>query len=179
MLIFSSIKLCAFWLILVGILILSIQHLSHNQTLNALIPKPRSLPILNDTSVTLSDQSLRAEVFATGLKKPTNMAFLDNGDVLVLEKQNGTVRKIVNGNLLPETLLDVNVATFDTRGMIGIAITKNQTVGKEYVFLYFTEAKDGTGDGEDKCYSFSRCIPEYLPNGNRLYSTNYHRMGPN
>jgi aldose sugar dehydrogenase len=169
MLIFSSIKLYTFLLILIPIMILSIQHLSHHQTVNALIPKPGSLPLLNNKSVTLSDPSLKIEVFATGLKKPTNMAFLDSGDVLVLEKQNGTVRKIVNGTLLPEPLLDVNVATFDTRGMLGIAIAKYQTVGKEYVFLYFTEAKDGTGDGEDKCYSFSRCIPEYLPNGNRLY----------
>ena len=96
---------------------------------NALIPKPGSLPLLNDTSVTLSDPSLKIEIFATGLKNPTNMAFLDSGDVLVLEKQNGTVRKIVNGNLLPEPLLDVNVANYDTRGMLGIAVTKNETVG--------------------------------------------------
>jgi aldose sugar dehydrogenase len=169
MLIFSSIKSYILLLILMPIMILSIQHITHHQTLNALIPKPGSLPLLNDTSSTLSDPRLKIEVFATGLKKPTNIAFLDSGDVLVLEKQNGTVRKIVNGNLLPEPLLDVNVATFDTRGMLGIAIAKNQTVGKEYVFLYFTEAKDDNADGEDKCYSFSRCIPQYLPNGNRLY----------
>ena len=61
-----------------------------------------------------------------------------------------TVRKIVNGSLLPEPLLDVNVATFDTRGMLGIAVTKNETRGVEYVFLYFTQAGDGLGDGEDK-----------------------------
>ena len=95
-------------------MILSIQHITHHQTLNALIPKPGTLPLLNDTSVTLSDPSLKIEVFATGLKKPTNMAFLNNGDALVLEKQNGTVRKIVNGNLLSEPLLDVNVANYDT-----------------------------------------------------------------
>ena len=65
-------------LILVPIMIVSIQHISHHQTLNALIPKPGTLPLLNDTSVTLSDPSLKIEVFATGLKKPTNMAFLDS-----------------------------------------------------------------------------------------------------
>src|SRR5437867_1233803 len=97
------------------------------------------------------------------------MAFLDSGDALVLEKLNGTVRKIVNGKLLPEPLLDVNVATYDTRGMLGIAVAKNETAGKQYIFLYYTEARDGQGDGEDKCFSPSKCIPGYLPNGNRLY----------
>ena len=92
------------------------------------------------------------------------MAFLDSGDALVLEKQNGTVRKIVNGSLLPEPLLDVSVATFDTRGMLGIAIAKNETAGKQYIFLYYTEAKDGQGDGEDKCfYSPNKCIHYICP----------------
>jgi len=167
----SSITLYFYFLILVALTIFLIQHLSHQRTITALIPEPGSLPLLNDTSVTLSDPSLKIEVFATGLKKPTNMAFLDSGDVLVLEKQNGKVRKIVNGSLLPEPLLDVNVATFDTRGMLGIAVTKNQTLGVEYVFLYFTQAGDGLGDGEDRCKKPSNCIDGAIsqPSGNMLY----------
>jgi aldose sugar dehydrogenase len=164
-----SIKSYFYFLILIPTTILLIQQLSHHQSLIALIPEPGSLPLLNDTSVTLSDPRLKVEVFATGLKEPTNMVFLDSGDALVLEKENGTVRKVVDGKLLPEPLLDVNVATYDTRGMLGIAVTKNATVGKQYVFLYYTEAKDGQGDGKDRCLSPSRCILGYLPNGNRLY----------
>jgi aldose sugar dehydrogenase len=117
--IFSSIKLNFYFLILVALTIFLIQHFSYHQTITALIPEPGSLSPLNDTSVTLSDPRLKIEIIGTGLKKPTNMAFLDSGEVLVLEKQNGTVRKIVNGSLLPEPLLDVNVGTFDTRGMQG------------------------------------------------------------
>jgi glucose/arabinose dehydrogenase len=139
------------------------------QTIKASIPKPGKLPLLKDKSVTLSDPSLAIEIFATGLKHPTNMAFLDSGDVLVLEKDNGTVKKIVGGNIMKEPMLDVNVANFDTRGMLGIAVAKNETVGKHYVFIYYTQAKEGKGDGEDKCFSPSKCIPGYLPNGNRLY----------
>ena len=171
MLIVSSIKPYFYFLILAAITIFLIQHFSHQQTITALIPEAGSLPLLNDTSVTLSDPNLKIEVFATGLKKPTNMAFLDSGDVLVLEKQNGKVRKIVNGSLLPEPLLDVNVATFDTRGMLGIAVTKNETRGVEYVFLYFTQAGDGLGDGEDKCKRPSNCIDGGInqPSGNVLY----------
>jgi glucose/arabinose dehydrogenase len=150
------------------IMILSVQHITHLQ-LNALIPKPGTLPLLNDTSVTLSDPNLKIEVFATGLKKPTNMAFLNNGDALVLEKQNGTVRKIVNGSVLPDPVLDVDVANYDTRGMLGIVIAKNETGGKDHIFLYYTEAKEGYADGEDRCLSPDKCIEGYLPKGNMLY----------
>jgi aldose sugar dehydrogenase len=169
--IISSITLYFYFLILVALMIFLIQHFSYHQTITALIPEPGSLPLLNDTSVTLSDPSLRIEVLATGLKKPTNMAFLDSGDVLVLEKQNGKVRKIVNGRHLREPLLDVNVATFDTRGMLGIAVTKNETRGVDYVFLYFTESGYGLGDGEDRCKKVNDCIDGGInqPSGNVLY----------
>jgi glucose/arabinose dehydrogenase len=168
---FLIVKLSLYFLILILIAIFLIQYPSLHQTLNAEIPKPGSLPILDDTSVGLSDPTLKIEIFATDLDEPTNMAFLESGDVLVLEKEKGTVREIVNGSLLPEPLLDVNVATFDNRGMLGIAIAKNETRGSEYVFLYFTEAGDGLGDGEDRCKSFSNCIDASInqPSGNVLY----------
>ena len=167
----SSINTCFCYFIFAAIAIFLIQYFSYQESVTALIPKPGTLPLLNDTSVTLSDPNLKIEVFATGLKRPTNMAFLDSGDVLVLEKQNGKVRKIVNGDLLPKPLLDVNVATFDTRGMLGIVVTKNETRGVEYVFLYFTQAGDGLGDGEDKCKKPSNCIDGGInqPSGNVLY----------
>ena len=171
----SSNKSYSYFLILVAFVALAtiflIHHFSYQATVSALIPEPGSLPLLDNKSVILSDLSLKIEVFATGLKKPTNMAFLDSGDVLVLEKQNGTVRKIVNGSVLPEPLLDVNVANFDTRGMLGIAIAKNETRGVEYVFLYYTDAGYGLGDGEDRCKSPSQCLLDSInqPSGNVLY----------
>jgi glucose/arabinose dehydrogenase len=168
-LISSSFKPCLYYIIFITTTVLLIQQFINRQTLNALIPEPGTLPILNGSSITLSDPRLEIEIFATGLNKPTNMAFLDSGDVLVLEKQNGTVRMISNGSVLPTPLLDVNVANYDTRGMLGIAIAKNETAGKQYVFLYYTEAKQGQGDGEDRCLHPSACLPEFLPNGNRLY----------
>ena len=52
------------------------------------------------------------------------MAFLGPDDILVLEKDNGTVQRIVNGKMLPEPVLDVNVANKFERGMLGIAVAK-------------------------------------------------------
>jgi len=107
----------------------------------------------------VSDSHLKVEKIADGLTLPTTMAFLDEHRILVLEKDNGTVRMVQDGKLLSEPLLDVAVANDDERGMLGIAISKeNDTT--TYVFLYFTESGAGV-DGDDK--------QGVQPAGNRLY----------
>ena len=50
------------------------------------------------------------------------MAFLGPNDILVLEKDQGTVQRIVNGNMLPQPALQVTVATEGERGMLGISL---------------------------------------------------------
>jgi glucose/arabinose dehydrogenase len=98
------------------------------------------------------DQSLKVEVVAEGLRLPTTMAFLGPDDIIVLEKENGTVRRIVNGELLPEPILDVNVAGWNERCMCGIAVSDengsgNSSSGQTYVYLYYTESE--SADNED------------------------------
>ena len=139
-------------------------HLAHSG-----IQDPRTLSLKANISGRLMDSNLRLELFATNISRPTNIAFLNSGEVLVLEKNTGLVKKIVNGTVIRDPLFDANVATIDTRGMLGIAVTRNETIGKVYVFLYYTEAADGKGDAQDRCFDFSHCDPDYLPNGNRLY----------
>src|SRR5919198_5210709 len=114
-----------------------------------------------DNGPTIKDPNLNANiVFKGGLKFPTSMAFLGPDDILVLEKNEGTVKRIVNGVMLPEPLLDVNVATANTRGMLGIAVAKHENGKPPYVFLYYTEVK--TKDSED-------INKGKEPLGNRLY----------
>jgi glucose/arabinose dehydrogenase len=109
-------------------------------------------PSVNDTRLTV-------EQVAEGLVSPTTMAFLDEETILVLEKDNGRVRVIEDGELQPEPLLDVAVANDGERGMLGTAVSReNDTT--TYVFLYFTESGGGV-DGDDM-----RGVP---PAGNRLY----------
>jgi glucose/arabinose dehydrogenase len=123
-----------------------------------------NVKIINETLPTLSDPSLKIETVFTGLKFPTSMAFLGPNDILVLQKNQGMVRRIVNGNMLDKPLLDVNVANSKERGMLGIAISKqeNKAGGNPtvYVFLYYTETK--SKDGEDLQNGG-------VPLGNRLY----------
>ena len=135
----------------------------------------------------ITDSSLEVEQVAEGLQLPTTMAFLGPNDILVLEKDKGIVQRIIDGKILPEPLLDVNVANKNERGMLGIAVVnKNNnnnnnndnnnkngptnTVKPTYVFLYYTESSDAT-DGDDGCSKISKtCNPSSpLPTGNRLY----------
>jgi glucose/arabinose dehydrogenase len=89
-------------------------------------------------AITLKDPKLKLKVVMKGLKNPTDMAFLNPNDMLVLQKDNGTVNRIINGTMLARPLLDVNVATEGGRGMLGIAVAKHE--GRPtYVFLYFIE----------------------------------------
>jgi aldose sugar dehydrogenase len=66
------------------------------------------------------------------------MAFIGNDDFLVLEKEKGTVRRVVNSTLLEDPILNLNVATEIDRGLLGIAALQYGQ-GKKYVFLYYSE----------------------------------------
>jgi|GEM_PF-4714831 len=114
---------------------------------------------------TIKDPDLKTEVVYKGLSYPTGMAFLDEDDILVIEKDTGIVRRIVNGVMVNEPILDVTVAAQGHRGLLGIAVSKNTysfAVSSEsinnntqsqhnditkYVFLYYTAA--ATTDGDD------------------------------
>jgi glucose/arabinose dehydrogenase len=106
-----------------------------------------SVYLINPRKPVMSDQNLKAELVVQGLKSPTSMAFLGPNDFLVLEKNKGTVQRIVNGVMLAEPLIDLDVANTD--GLLGIAIEKNMTTNQKavtqnstYVFLYFTASKE-------------------------------------
>jgi glucose/arabinose dehydrogenase len=88
------------------------------------------------------------------------MAFLGPNDILVLEKDEGTVQRIVNGTMLQQPLLQVPVATESERGMLGIAVAKHKN-GPTYVFLYYTES-GGRKTADDSTSGID-------PSGNRLY----------
>jgi aldose sugar dehydrogenase len=85
------------------------------------------------------DNKLTVQVVFEGLNFPTSMAFLGPDDILVLEKNEGTVKRIVDGEMLPEPLLKSDVSTLSERGMLGITVTKDETSHIfPYVFLYYT-----------------------------------------
>ena len=95
------------------------------------------------------DPNLEAELFVEGLSWPTSMAFIDNNNILVLEKEQGTVRLVLNG-ILQEPVLKVDVNSKSERGLLGIAI-----MNKDAVFLYYTESsKDDEEEVKNKIYKY-------------------------
>ena len=124
----------------------------------------------------ISDPSLRLELVSEGLQLPTQMAFIGPNDILVLEKDNGIVKRIVNGVILEEPVLDVNVATAYERGLLGVAIAENDSDNdndndttrrnSNIVYLYYTESEQ---DANDDCSDTGSCSKENEPLGNRLY----------
>jgi aldose sugar dehydrogenase len=121
-----------------------------------------------ETPNIIKDPNLKVELISKGLELPTSMAFLGPNDILVLEKDKGTVKRIVNGKILAEPVLDVNVANKSERGMLGIAVSyaKNNENEPIYVFLYYTESEE---DDNDDCPRDNFCNPGNDPLGNRLY----------
>jgi aldose sugar dehydrogenase len=123
--------------IIFGSLILNINHTAMAQ----------KQPIINDPN-------LQAEILVEGLSFPTSMSFIDNNNILVLEKEEGTVRLISNGILQEQPVLKVDVNSNNERGLLGIAIMNNDTV-----FLYYTESSS----------SSSSSSQDNEPLGNRVY----------
>src|SRR5919198_1720465 len=131
-------------------------------------PAPAARIPEDDLPPAVNDPGLKVETVATGLTHPTAMAFLggSSNDILVTEKDSGTVRRIIDGQVQKEPVLDVAVANdngTNERGLLGMAVAKQQqgeTTMKTYVFLYYTESGDGrTGSDANGV----------VPAGNRLY----------
>jgi glucose/arabinose dehydrogenase len=79
----------------------------------------------NINGIILSDPNLKLELVTSGLDFPTTMAFLDQDDFLILEK-SGTVKRVVDGQLLDNPLLQIDVSEKDERGLLGIAVNEKQ-----------------------------------------------------
>jgi glucose/arabinose dehydrogenase len=134
-----------------------VQH-EPSHSAKALPPKYPEVGLPSTKGPMIVDPHLRAEVVVKGLSYPTSMAFLGPNDILVTEKDAGTIRRVVNNTELQESLLNVSVATFAHRGLLGIAVAPfpktavshtnhgvhNSTTA--YVFLYYTQAQTHTGD---------------------------------
>jgi glucose/arabinose dehydrogenase len=109
-------------------IVLALFLMSINPT--TIIWGPKSGPVLHDDMLAL-------ELVVEGLDLPTSMRFLDDGTILVLEKNNGQVRVVSDGKLLDEPAIDVEVANAVEQGLLGIAIWNGEN--DTSVFLYLTE----------------------------------------
>lgn len=101
------------------------------------------------------DSNFKVEEFVTGLSQPTTMTFIGD-NILVLEKNSGHVRLIRDGKLIPESILDFEVASTNEAGLLGITSKNND------VYIYVTEAESDGGK------SIGNNIYHYTWDGNNL-----------
>jgi aldose sugar dehydrogenase len=85
---------------------------------------------------TLKDAKLTVRPVITGLSFPISFAFLGPNDMLVLEKNTGAVRRVVNG-AITQTVLDLAVNSASERGLLGIALDPNFATN-HFVYLYWS-----------------------------------------
>ncbi len=103
----------------------------------------------------LTDPNLSVTEITSGLSAPTTMAFIGTDDILVLQKDNGQVRRVISGALQSSAVLDVAVDNASERGMLGIAVHPNFPTSP-FIYLYYTESST-SGDTSGS------------PAGNRVY----------
>jgi glucose/arabinose dehydrogenase len=102
----------------------------------------------------VNDANLRVEKVIEGMDLPTSMAFLDNDELLILQKDNGIVRHVSNGTLQQGGVLELPVENESERGLLGIAVSNEaDSSGTRTVFLYYTESTEG-GEVRNKVYRY-------------------------
>lgn len=87
-------------------------------------------------SPSMTVPSLDVRTVVGGFTTPIGLAFLSDTEWLVIEKQTGQVRRVVNGELR-ETALDLAVNNFSERGLLGIAIHPNFATN-HFVYLFWS-----------------------------------------
>jgi glucose/arabinose dehydrogenase len=136
------------------------------------IPKISLFVLLSYSSLAraqvINDPALQLREVVSGLNQPTAMAFIGQGDILVLQKSDGRVRRIINGVLQPGQVLDVAVDSASERGLLGIAIHPNFPASP-FVYLYYTESSSGS-DTSGSPVPVGNRVYRYTWNGSALVS---------
>jgi DNA-binding beta-propeller fold protein YncE len=103
-----------------------------------------------DGNIIIDDPNLKIKTIFKDLNLPTSLAFLGPNDILVSE-QYGTVKRIVDGKLLREPLL--NLTEYKIRScMCDIAVAKQNLT--TYIFLIIDELEDHSGNLFDRLYRY-------------------------
>jgi glucose/arabinose dehydrogenase/plastocyanin len=125
-----------------------------------------SLAAAEVTLPTLEDADLAVSTVTGGLDQPTSFAFLREGDVLVTEKATGRVRRIQDGELQRQPVLDLAVNAFDERGLLGITVHPRFP---DQPFVYLLWTWKGDGGGERQLLGADTQVPTEVPRfGNRV-----------
>lgn len=84
----------------------------------------------------LVDPNLSVRTAAEGLTTPIGIAFVGDDDMLVIEKDTGQVKRVVDGAVVA-TVLDLGVNFASERGLLGIALHP-QFATNHFVYLFWS-----------------------------------------
>src|SRR5918994_5407881 len=98
-------------------------------------------PVSAQAGPTVVDPNLGVRTVVSGLVTPSAMAFLSPKDFLVLEKNTGQVKRVVNG-VVQGVVLDLAVNFASERGLLGIALDLDFP-SQPRVYIYWTESSTG------------------------------------
>ncbi|MDP7197364.1 MAG: PQQ-dependent sugar dehydrogenase, partial [SAR202 cluster bacterium] len=87
----------------------------------------------------INDNDFVIEEYASGLHQPTAIEFVGD-NIIVLEKNNGKVLLIEDGEINDNPLLDFNVNSYWESGLLGVTVNGNN------VYFYLTEAEEDGGE---------------------------------
>ena len=124
------------------------------------------VPIPSAIGQTLNDPKLHVRELVSGLVEPTALAFIAPGDILVLQKSDGRVRRVINGVLQPGQVLDVAVDSLSERGLVGITLHP-QFPATPFVYLYYTQSSTA---GDTSGSPLANRVYRYTWNGSALVS---------
>jgi glucose/arabinose dehydrogenase len=106
-----------------------------------------------NNTVAINDPMLKVERIIGDLNYNTKIAFLGNNDILLLamEDSNGAVFRMVDGEILPEPMLRVDLGAEPKGCLCGIDVQKNSS-GATNVFLFYYVKKPDDNSGQAGIY---------------------------
>ena len=124
-------------LIIIAVIIISVFYLYSQPEIRWEVGK--TLQVKPGTSPQIKDSSIKIETIATGINELTTFAFIGN-DILYLEKINGDIRLIRDGQVSEKILYHFDVYKTTESGLLGITTKDN------FVYIYVSESLDEEGN---------------------------------
>jgi aldose sugar dehydrogenase len=116
----------------------------------------------------VTDPALAVTTAVSGLSQPIGLAFIGPGDMLVVEKASGQVRRVIGGVPQPLPVLDLPVNSNSERGLLSIALHP-QFPAVPQVFLFWTESSTGADStGVANVALLGHRIDRFIWNGSSL-----------
>jgi glucose/arabinose dehydrogenase len=111
------------------------------------------------TPLTVLDPNLQVTtVLSAGITQPIGIVFLGANDFLVLEKASGLIKRVINGVIQPNPVLDLAVNSNSERGLLSMVLHPNfPTI--PFTYVRWTESNTGADSG---------VVSEVPLTGNRL-----------